>query len=238
MTDLLDTIKAVWNDKDDEAYRQDQSHWRGVGRWANDAAWQSIGALTLDRFKFLWRILERAPSAMRDLSVLEWGQGGGSNVFGLREVASQYQGVDISPKNLQEAGRMISAEGYTGLFKPVLLEGPPEEIADKLLPIDMFLSTAVFQHFPSKDYGVQVLKTIRKACKPDAAGVIQIRFDNGNPTFSGIKSVEEYAERHIVANSYAIDAFWDILASCGFKPLAVDGIRTQNNYATFYMTAK
>ena len=68
-------IKSVWNDKDDEAYRQDQSHYRGVGRWSDDAAWKGIGQSSLDKVRFLWRLLDRPKKSLHDMVTLEWGPG-------------------------------------------------------------------------------------------------------------------------------------------------------------------
>jgi hypothetical protein len=34
------TIAAVWERHQNDAYCRDQSHWRGVGRWADDVRWQ------------------------------------------------------------------------------------------------------------------------------------------------------------------------------------------------------
>ncbi|CAN7623552.1 hypothetical protein LJR010_004428 [Ensifer adhaerens] len=235
---LHTAIKAVWNNAEDETYRQDQSHYRGVGRWADDEAWQDIGRSSMQKIKFLWRLLNRPNASLANQVVLEWGPGGGANAFGLREISSRYYGVDISEKNLAEAGRMMTAEGRPNYFKPVLLAGVPQSIVGDVEPINIFLSTAVFQHFPSRDYGIEVLKALRSMCAPNAGGFIQIRFDNGNPKYRGIASIQEYEREHITANSYPIEVFWDALDAAGFQPLAVNGLRTKNNYATFYMAAK
>lgn len=231
-------IKSVWNDKNDETYRQDQSHYRGVGRWADDDAWRDIGRSSLQKVKFLWRLLNRPAASLSRLTALEWGPGGGANAFGLRDICSQYYGVDISEKNLAEAGRVMAAEGLPDYFRPVLLDGAPSTVASSVNPINIFLSTAVFQHFPSREYGVEVLNTLRSVCAPNAAGFIQIRFDNGNQKYRGISSLKEYEKRHITANSYPLDVFWDALDAAGFRPLAINGVRTKNNYATFYVAVR
>lgn len=235
---LQATIKSVWNDAENEVYRQDQSHYRGVGRWADDGAWQDIGRSSMQKIKFLWRLLNRPHASLVNQVALEWGPGGGANAFGLREVCSRYYGVDISEKNLAEANRLMVAEGKPDYFKPVLLSGDPQTIVSSVQPVNLFLSTAVFQHFPSREYGIEVLNALRSVCAPSAVGFIQIRFDNGNPKYRGIARLDEYKRDHITANSYAIDVFWDALDSAGFQPIAVNSLRTKNNYATFYMAAK
>ncbi len=156
----------------------------------------------------------------------------------MRRLCRSYYGVDISAANLAECSRMISAEGYGDIFKPVLLTDEPETIAgfvkDK---IDVFISTAVFQHFPSKDYGIKVLRAVRGVCKLDAVCVVQIRYDNGNEKFRPISGLEEYKEKHITATAYEIDEFWKILRQTGFSPLMVRDINAEVNYATFFFRA-
>ncbi len=237
--DIHAAITAVWNNKDDEEYRKDQSHYRGFGRWADDAAWKEIGQSSLQKVQFLWRLANRSKDTLKDLSVMEWGPGGGANAFGLQQVARQYYGVDISQKNLDECCRMMTIEGRENYVVPILLEGEPSSVVPRVKePIELFLSTAVFQHFPSRAYGVDVLEAVRAVCSSTACGFVQIRFDNGNTKYSGINSVEEYAARHITATSYPIDTFWDELQRAGFAPLAVNAIRTTNNYATFYFRSR
>lgn len=232
------TIKGVWNDKNDEAYRQDVSHYRGVGRWADDNLWQGIGQSSLAKIRFLWRLLDRSPKSLADLVALEWGPGGGANAFGLQPIARKYYGIDISEKNLMECQRLMTAEGRPDYVAPVLLADSPATIKGRVEDVDIFLSTAVFQHFPSKDYGVEVLQAIRSVCKPGACGFIQIRFDNGSGRFKSIEDISDYERGHITATSYRLDEFWDAVANAGFKPLSLNSIGTSNHYATYFLTTE
>lgn len=235
---IHDTIKSVWNDKEDETYRRDQSHYRGVGRWEDDTAWQGIGQSSLTKIRFLWRLLDRPKNSFRDLVTLEWGPGGGANAFGFQTISRRFYGVDISEKNLAECQRLMSQEGRPDYVVPILLDGPPDSISGRITdPVDLFLSTAVFQHFPSKEYGIDVLRAIRATCKPGAGGFVQIRFDNGNEKYKGISNLSEYNERHITATSYQLDEFWSAIENTGFRPLSINAIRITNNYATFFMVA-
>jgi hypothetical protein len=102
-------------------------------------------------------------------------------------------------------------------------------------PVDIFFSTAVFQHFPSKDYAIEVLKAIRAVCAETAIGFIHIRFDNGTRRYRGIRDIKDYDKQHIRATSFPLDEFWTILSETGFVPLAVTDIRTLNNSAVFFM---
>ncbi|MGP1352473.1 MAG: class I SAM-dependent methyltransferase [Parasphingopyxis sp.] len=236
--EVVDVISQVWDRNDDEEWRKDQSHYRGEGRWADDERWQKIGQLTASQLRMAAKMAGRE-SDLRNLRILEWGPGGGSNVFALKDIADQYFGVDISAKNLAECQRMITAEGYDQLFRPILLDGEPENIK-KMVDgeVDAFLSTAVFQHFPNQDYGSEVLKAIRSVCATDAIGLIQIRFDNGNPRYAPKENIQEYASDPRTATSYKLDDFWVLLHERGFAPLAILKISQRNNYATFLIKAR
>lgn len=237
MSDQHNIAKAVWENYEDEQWRQDQSHWRGVGRWQDDDRWQAIGKSTVAKLREVWRLQNR-PHFPEPLVALEWGPGGGTNVFAMRNLCRTYYGVDIAPSNLTECQRMITAEGYGNIFKPILLESSPSDILESVKePIDIFISTAVFQHFPSKEYGGDVLRAVKKISKPGTIGIVQIRYDNGNEKFSPIKSLSEYKEKHITANSYQIDEFWKLLRDTGFSPLMVRDIIGKVNYATFFFSA-
>ena len=239
MDPLNTAITEVWENHPDELYRQDQSHYRGVGRWADDEQWLGIGQSTLKKVRDLWHVLGRSPERLADKVILEWGPGGGANAYGLKSICSRYHGIDISGKNLAEACRVLAFESKSSYFHPLLLGDAPASIAASIpKEIDIFLSTAVFQHFPSRDYGCEVLHAIRSVCRDDAAGFIQIRFDNGREKYRGIQNLEEYQMKHIFANSYPIDEFWDHCVKAGFRPLYVGGIRSANNYATFLLSAR
>lgn len=233
-TEVQQAIVGVWEKYEDEEWRKDQSHWRGVGRWKDDARWQAIGQGTLAKVRMIWRHLGRPPFP-EPLVALEWGPGGGSNLLAMRRHCRAYFGVDIAASNLAECGRMIAEEGFGDLLRPVLLTAEPDTIAETVTEkLDLFISTAVFQHFPSKSYGGDVLKAVAGLCKPGAIGVVQIRYDNGNEKFAPISDISQYKKKHITANSYQIDEFWNLLRESGFQPIMISDINSAVNYATFY----
>lgn len=230
-------LEEVWNQNRDESQRQDISHWRGVGRWADVAKWAAIGKKTLADLDSLARFIGTDPvEASAEHVVLEWGPGGGTNLSALAPFSRRLYGVDISEKNLGECGRVLRELGKDDTFEPLLVGEGPEPIADLVSePVDILISTAVFQHFPSKAYGARVLRTMARVMRPGGIGCIQIRFDNGNPKYAP-KDERSYAVHHITATSYRLDEFWTELVTAGFEPQLIKRVNTKVNYAVFLFT--
>jgi Methyltransferase domain len=225
-------ITTVWESHDDEQYRQDQSHWRGVGRWTEEK-WAEVGQSTVRRLEELHHAARRKWSSAEPPVLMEWGPGGGANLHAAAGRVSTMYGVDISAKNLDETARVL-AEIPDSRFVPILLDGEPSTVIGSVdRPVDLFCSTAVFQHFPSQEYGAEVLRTVRRVMAPGGLGYVQIRFDDGTERYRP-KSLAEYRERHITANSYSLSAFWDLVRDTGFVPLQIAHVNTAVNYAGFY----
>jgi hypothetical protein len=226
-----DEITTVWESHEDEVYRQDQSHWRGVGRW-NHQRWTELGQAVVQRVADLHHAARREWDPDDRPVLLEWGPGGGANLHALAGRVGTMYGVDISAKNLEETTRVLGEIPHHG-FVPVLLDGDPDTVVAAIdRPVDLFLSTAVFQHFPSPEYGAEVLRAVREVMAPGGLGYIQIRYDDGTERYRP-KSVAEYRKRHITATSYSFSAFWNLLDDSGFRPLAIDSVNTAINYAGF-----
>lgn len=225
--------KRIWDNNEKEEYRQDNSHYRGVGRWADDEKWMAIGKRSLRIINSMLHFYgHEADYWTQDRFMLEWGPGGGANAFAFRNLVKKYYGVDISRDNLAEATRVTRAEGAQS-FEPVLLSEKITEVqalVDK--PLDIFLSTAVFQHFPSKDYGIEVLKCVHSLLSSNGICLVQIRFDNGNPRFRPNTRLEDYETRHISATSYGLDEFYSIVNQIGFDDIYIRDL-AGSNYATF-----
>jgi SAM-dependent methyltransferase len=234
--DINAVIAEVWERNEDESYRQDQSHWRGVGRWDVEQ-WAKIGDETWRRLGDAYRTAGRSVPTDPKPVVLEWGPGGGSNLFRLAEHCSVLYGVDISLKNLDESARVLAEKDRVD-FRPILLTDDPSSVVDSITdPINLFFSSQVFQHFPSKEYGIEVLRTMRSLMSDDGIGYIQIRFDNGNPTYAP-KSVFEYREKHITATAYELSEFWAALIDAGFTPMKIGNLNLKSNFAGFYFQVR
>lgn len=214
------------------------SHWRGAANRWTQAAWTGIGLESLRLMQGLQHATQQEGATyFTPQTFLEWGPGGGSNVYAFLPIVKRAYGIDISQQNLNETAR-VTEEVDGGTFIPLLLADEPETIVGRVQhPIDIFVSTAVFQHFPSREYGGRVLKTVRSMASPRMLGLVQIRFDNGNEKYRP-KNLESYETMHLTATSYGIDEFWRLLTESGFSPHSVVNVRSTNNYATFLFRAK
>jgi hypothetical protein len=221
-------VIAVWDGHPDEDYRRDMSHWRGHGRWP-DEKWAAIGAATL-------RSIRRAATTLgRDVPtgpLLEWGPGGGANLVACAGISQRLYGADISTKNLAECARVLAELDPSPEFRPILVGDDPTAVAAAIdEPIEVFVSTAVFQHFPTREYGGEVLRTVAGVLAPGALGCVQIRYDNGTPKY--LQKQDDYFARHVTFTSYPLDEFWDLIKSVGLQPLDISGLNGKVNYATF-----
>lgn len=225
----LKVASDVWDNLDNEEKRQDFSHYRGVGRYADAQEWHAVGQGSLASL----RRMVPVQFWTKPLSALEWGPGGGSNISALCTVAERVWGVDISQKNLAECARVLPDE-VRARFTPIHLSDDLDAVRGKITaPLDIFVSTAVFQHFPSKAFGVEVLRLVYDLMHDDAIGLIQIRYDNGAKKYQPNTTLEQYSDRFITATSYAIDEFAQVLTEIGFDDITVRDFNQRINYATF-----
>lgn len=229
--------KSIWDGLDNESRRAELSHWRGVGKFQDDTMWLSIGKRTKKNIDFLLRATKRKWDSVH--VILEWGSGGGANAYHLCNYTSLYYGVDVSRKNLSEAERVCN-DGGSYNFRPLLIQSGPEDIFEHNLVscVDVFLSTAVFQHFPSREYGERVMSVISDACAPNALGVIQIRYDDGSKRFSGNEKIDQYAENFIIATTYKIEEFHRICNMTGFDVVCMNGLNDKVKYITFLLAKR
>lgn len=242
MTDIDEQTKIaadVWQGLKQEDKRRAKSHWLGYGRYVKKEDWQAIGEQSLRRLEFLSRILDRdLTSNPANTTIIEWGPGGGSNVVGLSKICSNYIAVDISSSNLGECQKQLSAAGVKTKLHPVIIKGKPSSQLpkEKLPPANLFLSTAVFQHFPSKEYAVDVLRALHAQTAVGAAGFLQIRFDNNNPKYKTIEKLSDYKTNYTTSCSFTIDDFYMLVQRQGFRVQAMSDINTTSNYITYFLT--
>jgi SAM-dependent methyltransferase len=215
--DLAVEAGRYWRQSAVRPWVQDMSHWRGQGRWADDAAWKSVGAKHHDLYRQLSALSGRQTPVQ---SMLEWGPGGGANAVVFAPGMSRFYGVDISPANLQECGRQLDGIGYKA-FRPIEIDaGTPEQCLDAIdAPVDFVLCTAVFQHLPGKAYSQNVMRVFHQALADDGIALVQTRYDDGSETLRCKSS--DYAKNVVTFTSYRVEEFWGVAAESGFEPLGV-----------------
>lgn len=219
-----------WSQSASVPWIRDLSHWRGRGRWADDNTWAGMGKRHLQMFQDL-RTLARHPQPVR--SMIEWGPGGGANAVVFAREIETFYGVDVSTANLAECGRQLAADGYDG-WRPVEIDATrPRGALDAIThPVDFFLSTAVFQHFPGKEYGVEVTRIAHDLLAPGGLGLIQIRYDDGSETLR--PKDRDYAKNAVTFTSYRIDEYWQIARGAGFEVLSVV-LWPEDCYASYWL---
>lgn len=212
---------------------QDMAHWPGAGRWADLEKWKAIGMGTLGHLKTLC-ILTGHSLPVR--SLVEWGPGGGANVVALESLTSRFYGVDISASTLDICGKVATQIGFAG-FSPICIDiAAPEQVVSQIPePVELFLSTAVFQHFPSRAYTQRVLRIASRLLAPDGVALIQTRYDDGSEQMRPKQG--DYSANVVQFLSFRVEEFWALAATCGFEPLAVH-LDPSVSYAYYYMTKR
>jgi len=225
---IIRDAEKFWSSSKNNSDRQDLSHWRGKGRWMDDFQWLAIGEQHLSLFKELCEISNTSIQTM-----VEWGPGGGSNLLAFKNQMKIIYGVDISPSNLDECENQLIQAGYTG-FKKVLIsvDSPEDCIISIDSAVDFFLSTAVYQHFPSKEYGIEVTKIAYNLLSEKGVALIQTRYEDGNNRVFSKK--RNYFKNAIGFTSYTIEEFWKISEIIGFKPVAIY-LKPESNYAYYFL---
>lgn len=206
-----------WNTSERSKVIRDMSHWRGEGQWA-DEKWRGYGELNFGIIRnFLQAYNVDFLNNLQQKALLEWGPGGGANMILFCENFGHCVGVDISEANLAECKRQMTAAGHAHFQGVEIPSDQPEKVLDKVAAqsIDFITSLAVFQHFPSKDYAKDVLKLMAKLAKPQAYGMIQIRYDDGNDFFK--PKAENYFKNALTFTSFQAGEFDELLTDAGFE---------------------
>jgi hypothetical protein len=229
---LAAAAKEYWSGSETEEIKRDLSHWKGSGRWADEQSWHEIGEAHFALYQSLLRLAGREAPVR---SMIEWGPGGGANAVRFGREIPRFYGIDISEPNLVECRREVESSGYAG-FVPVLIDAAdPEGVIARIDErVDFFACTAVYQHFPGKEYGRRVTRLAHQLLADGGMALIQTRYDDGNPLYA--PKARDYRANAIVFTSYRIEEFWQVAVDAGFRPLAVV-LRPATNYA-FYMLSK
>jgi hypothetical protein len=218
-----------WISSKSSEEKRDLSHWRNVGRWEDDQNWLGIGENHFNMFEKLCTMSNVNRDSVK--TMIEWGQGGGANAMAFAKHVSEFFGVDISQPNLDECSEQLRASGFDS-FCPVLIHAEePESCIDKInTSVNFFLSTSVFQHFPSRSYGVKVLNIAYQLLKDEGIALIQIRY--GIPP-----KTRDYRRNAITFTSYPLDEFWRCCQETGFNPMYISLAPNSDNAYYFLKKA-
>lgn len=229
-TKLKRDAYEFWNGSLSEERVRDLSHYEGQGRWSDNKAWNSIGAGHLRMFKGMLRYINYDKPIQ---NMLEWGPGGGANAIHFAKEVEKFYGVDISRNNLKECKNQLEKRNYN-TFVPIHIDiNNPEYVKDCIgRSIDLFLSTAVYQHFPSKEYGIKITKVAFDLLSVKGFALIQIRYDNDTKKYKPKKN--KYGKNAIYFTSYKIEEFLNIVRNIGFNPIFVK-LKPEVNYAYYFL---
>ncbi|MCU0665176.1 MAG: class I SAM-dependent methyltransferase [Myxococcota bacterium] len=224
---------ALWTDAGEISAIPDAAHWPGAGRWEDLDKWKAIGATTAGHLKNLVILSERTEEFR---VMVEWGPGGGANLVAIASIVPRFYGVDISAPTLEICGRVASQIEYGG-FVPVHIDiAQPERAKDQIVePVDLFLSTAVFQHLPGRNYAERVMRIAASLLSQGGLALIQTRYDDGSEMFRS--RTGNYNENVFHFLSFRVEEFWTMAQSHGFEPLAVR-LDPSVRYAFYYLQKK
>jgi len=221
---LRNAANKLWANENGSETIKGLSHFKGSGRYKDHEKWEDIGNVHIKMFD---RFCEMTNTDSIE-SMIEYGPGGGANAVKFAPKVSKFYGIDIAKENLKECGCQLEQIGFKN-YVPVHIAEPKDCL--HIPPVDFFLCVAVYQHFPSKEYGVEVGKIAYDLLKEQGLAIIQIRY--AGKYYKPKK--RDYRANVITFTSYGLDEFWNILKKIGFEPLYLQ-LRPETNYAYYFAT--
>ncbi len=179
MTNLTE-LGQVWNLDTDQM--RDLSHCQGYGRWDLDS-WREMSDQAELRIK---SALKSDPPSL----VYDFGCGGGSNIRAILNLAKsrswgfgEIWGIDISKMNINAARSMgYEAPGWGVEYLCYDPDQPESLIRDLPGQADLFISTYVYQHFPSLEYAKRITALLPYLVRAGGTFIIQIRISHNGQT--------------------------------------------------------
>ena len=231
---LTGDAQEVWDHKvPSNLGSEEGSHWRGHGDW-DEATWLGYGSAHREMVEDGLRMLGRSAKIRR---VVEWGSGGGANMFAISPVAEKYFGVDISASNLAECERQAESVDLKNVEPVHVPVDRPEAVLDQILEgrdakIDCFLSTAVYQHLPGRKYARRVTSVAHQLLADDGLAVINIRYwDLARQNRNWRRSYKDNAHTF---NKYTMFEFQREMDAAGFEILEIR-MQPETHHVFFYL---
>ena len=104
---------------------------------------------------------------LRGKTVIDYGCGGGCNLFGFSSAISHYTGADVSLKTIEHAKIEAERRNVDADWIHIDIKNPESSFERLESSFDLVICTAVIMHLPNRDYFHRVLKIIRNIVKED-----------------------------------------------------------------------
>jgi SAM-dependent methyltransferase len=210
---LIRDNQLYWQDRSSKVF-EPFSHWRGKGPFENDELWLGLGRAHLELFEKATAWSEPDGPIER---IVEWGCGGGMNAVQFAPRAREYYGVDISADSLAECAKQCAAVKAES-FVPVLIEATDPDGARAQIhgPVDLFISTYVFELIPSPEYGLRLLQLAYDLLRQGGIALVQVRYHSGR--LHELSKRTNYNANLVRMTTYALDELWTACEDIGFYP--------------------
>ena len=236
---LASDNQDYWNRDYSNPILAQDAHWKNKGIFEDNQRWLSLGKEHLELILKYSSVLDfRFPVK----KIVEWGCGGGANAVHFAPLTEKFIGIDITSESLAECGTQILERGYNN-FQPVLIDATvPESILNENINnVDLFISTYVFEQFPSPEYGMKILELANKMLRNEGIAFIHIRY---NDERKDLKSKRfSYKLHPYLMTTYTLEEFWGKVKNYGFQPLGIFLTPSQplvkdGSYAYFFLKKK
>jgi hypothetical protein len=226
---LLSEAHEVWNRTAEPGECRAWAHWCED---KGDVFWKQRARDHKRRFQ---KIQELSGKRIEGGFAAEWGVGGGLNLQAFHGHFTAFYGIDISEPTLQECCRRAQ-EAHISNFIPVWVD--ISQPASALATVDsgscvFVLSTACFQHFPSKEYAAEVVKVLYDMLQPGGLCMIQYRWDDGSRFYASKDKAYSAGKNCIRFTSHTIYDFVGICKKVGFKVLSAINMALANSNYTY-----
>jgi hypothetical protein len=224
---LLEEAQEVWGRTSEPGGVRTWAHWR---RDKGEKFWAQKATDHVRRFK---RIQQLSGTKISGGRAVEWGVGGGLNLHAFYKYFDVFYGIDISEPTLQECSREAE-EARISNFLPLLVDiSRPQSALRTVEPgsCSFALSTAVFHHFPSKEYAFKILRILYEMLENNGLCLIQYRWDDGSGYFRSKTRFYSRGKNCIRFTSHRISEFVEKCREVGFRVLsAVNMAHANCNY--------
>jgi SAM-dependent methyltransferase len=227
--------QEYWNRTSDSETIQNYAHWFGTKK-GSAKRFARYGQRHWEKFVKLVKAAKQKPTSYRRM--VDWGCGGGINTVRFAE-HFKVLAVDISAATLESCMKTCKEFGVEENVKPLLIScDKPYKVLLENRKFDFFISTACYQHFPSRRYGAHVTCLASLLLRFGGLALIQTRWNDGSAYYEP-KEGKPYChgKNAIRFTSYEIDEFSEVAKIAGFESLLPAEL-TRPNYAYYYLIKK